>query len=170
MYRNLQRITFQTLALLLISAGMALFFNEIRENRLPLLMPFPPEYRCSSPAGTASPIQISSALALLGRGGTIFVDARSREEFAMGHIENAVHMPYLFVEAVPEASVAFLQKHEKIIVYCNTRDAVVSSLMAGEISHAGVKNVAYLEGGFLEWVKAGGGYTGRRPERHVELK
>jgi len=170
MWQNLRRNTFQTFAVLVFSAATALMFNEVRRDRLPLVMPFPPEYRCSSPAGTASPLQVSSAMAAYGSRGTIFVDARSSEEFAMGHIEKAVHMPYLFVEPVPEASIAFLRKHEKVIVYCNTKDAEVSSLMAGEISHAGVKDVWYIEGGFLEWVKAGGKYTGRRPEGHVELK
>ena len=29
--------------------------------------------------------------------------------------------------------------------------------------------IAYLEGGFLEWVREGGKYTGQRPEHYEEL-
>jgi rhodanese-related sulfurtransferase len=170
MYQKMQRVSLQVLAVFVISAGAALFFNETREDRLPLVMPFPPEYRCSTQAGTAPPIKTTSALAAFGRRGTIFVDARSKEEFAMGHIETAIHMPYLFVEPIPGEAIAFLRKHERVIVYCNTKGGEVSSLMAGDLSHAGVKDAGYLEGGFLEWVKAGGKYTGQRPEGYMDLK
>lgn len=170
MQKKMHRIVFQAIAVLALSAGIALLFNEKRGNRLPLVMPFPPEYRCSSPAGAASPMNTASAIAAFAERGTIFVDARSEEEFAMGHIETAVHMPYLFVEPIAGDAVAFLRKHARVIVYCNTKGAEVSSLMAGELSHAGVKDVGYLDGGFMEWVLAGGKYTGQRPEGYVDLK
>ena len=170
MYRILQRMAFQAIAVLAVSAGVALFFNVARKDRLPLVMPFPPEYRCSSPAGTASAINTSSALAAFGKRTSIFVDARSKEEFAKGHIETAVHMPYLFVEPVAAEAIAFLLKHQRVIVYCNTEGAEVSSLMAGELSHSGVKGARYLEGGFLKWAEAGGKYTGQKPEGYVDLK
>ncbi|MDD5205653.1 MAG: rhodanese-like domain-containing protein [Desulfobacterales bacterium] len=170
MSQGLRRTVLQAVAVLLVSAGMALFFNETREDRLPLVMPFPPEYRCSSPAGAASPINTSSALAAFGKRGTIFVDARSNEEFEKGHIETAVHMPYLFVEPVAAEAIALLLKYERVIVYCNTEGAEVSSLMAGELSHSGVKDARYLEGGFLKWAEAGGKYTGQKPEGYVDLK
>lgn len=133
-------------------------------------MPFPPEYRCSSPGGTAFPIETASALKAIGKGNTIFIDARSKEEFARGHIEKAVNIPYLFVEPISGEAIASLRKYQRVIVYCNTKDAELSRLMAGELSHAGVKDAVYLDGGCLEWVRAGGKYTGQRPEDYEDLR
>jgi rhodanese-related sulfurtransferase len=168
--RELYRIAFQAFAVIAFSAGLALFVNAGRDNRLPLIMPFPPEYRCSSPGGTASPIETASALKAIGKGDTIFVDARSEEEFARGHIEKAVNIPYLFVEPISGEVISSLRKYERVIVYCNTKGAELSRLMAGELSHVGVKGAGYLEGGCLEWVRAGGNYTGQRPESYEDLR
>lgn len=106
----------------------------------------------------------------MGKRDTIFVDARSEEEFVKGHIEKAVNIPYLFVEPVPGEAIATLRKYERVIVYCNTESAELSRIMAGELSYTGVKGAAYLEGGFLEWVRGGGKYTGQRPDGYEELK
>lgn len=99
-----------------------------------------------------------------GLGKTLFVDARSETSFDRGHIEGALSLPYSFLDPVPADVVARLRKAGGIIVYCNTKHAERSRLMAGELSDAGLKGVSYLEGGFLEWVKARGPYTGQNPE------
>jgi rhodanese-related sulfurtransferase len=59
-----------------------------------------------------------------------------------------------------------LKRFRTVIIYCNTKDSENSSLMAGELSEEGVEGVAYLEGGFLEWVREEGKYTGQRPEHY----
>jgi len=167
--KELNRIAFQAVAVVVFSAGVALLVNAGRDGRLPLVMPFPPEYRCSSP-GTALPIEIASALGAFGKGNTIFVDSRSKEEFEKGRIQNALHIPHLFVEPIPVEAIASLRRYERVIVYCNTGGAELSRLMAGELSNAGVKDAGYLEGGLLGWVRAGGKFVGQRPEDYEQLR
>ncbi len=160
----------QVLAVFAVAAALGLVSNAVREDGLPLVMPFPPELKCPSNAGPELPIKTASALDAFGKPDTVFVDARSEEEFAKGHIDGSVNVPYLFVEPISREAIASLGRFRRVIVYCNTKEAEASRLMAGELSHAGVKGAFYLEGGFLQWVKAGGKYTGQRPQGYEDLK
>jgi rhodanese-related sulfurtransferase len=154
----------QITCVIAFSTVLALIVNGIRVEKLPLVAPFPPEYQCPSQMTEGLAVQVEEALSRHGREQILFVDARSGESFDRGHIEGAVSVPYSFLDPVPADAVALLRKSRDIIVYCNTRHAERSRLMAGELSDAGLKGVYYLEGGFLEWVNAQGSYTGQKPE------
>jgi len=164
------RIVFQAIAGIGFSAGIALFVNEAREDRLPLIMPFSPEYRCPQGLDAAPPVSTVKALGSFGRSDTVFVDARSEEEFTKGHIEGCINIPYLFVEPTSNEVLLRLRPYKTIIIYCNSRNAQLSRLMAADLSQSEVRGVGYLEEGFLGWVMAGGKYTGQRPQGYEELR
>jgi rhodanese-related sulfurtransferase len=165
---ELTKIATQVAALLVFSASLAFITNATRDDRLPLVMPFPPAYQCPSSEKPGAPITVSEALAFFGKPGTAFVDARKREAFQKGHIEGARNIPYSFVEPVSRETLDTLRDYKSVIVYCNREDSEISKLMAGELSQAGVKGVTYLEKGFMAWVKAGGRHTGKAPETYDE--
>jgi rhodanese-related sulfurtransferase len=158
----------QALMVLMFSTGLAFSVNALRSQGLPLVMPFPPEQQCSSRAQSGHPVKVAQALnsKMTGREDVVFVDARSRDLFELGHIKGAINVPYSFVEPIPKETIRQLSRFRTVIVYCNTRDSENSSLLAGELSEQGVAGAAYLEGGFLEWVREGGKYTGQRPEHY----
>jgi rhodanese-related sulfurtransferase len=157
-------ILLQIAAVIVLSMGLALIVNGIRMERLPLVMPFPPQYQCPYRITEGLPVAVEEALSRYGRKQILFVDARSREAFEKGHIEGAINLPYSFLDPVPAEALLGLTKSGEIIVYCNSKDAEKSKLMAGELSDAGLRGVSYLEGGFLGWVKAQGSYAGQKPE------
>jgi rhodanese-related sulfurtransferase len=161
---ELTKIATQIGALLILSVSVALISNAARENRLPLVMPFPPAYQCASLEKPGVPMDPYKALELYGKPGTVFIDARRGAAFHQGHIEGARPIPYSFVEPLSKEIVEGLKDYTHIIVYDNGKDSEASKLMAGELAQAGVKRVVYLEKGFIGWVKAGGRYTGKAPE------
>lgn len=161
-------LSLQILAVLVVATALALLANAARKHGLPLVVPFPPEYRCPTAAGAANPIEAAAALHLFGKPGTVFVDSRTREEFDRGHIEGAASVPCPFLEPLPASAVSFLKRHERVIVYCSAKGAEVSRLMAGELAAKGVKGVSYLSGGFLGWAETGGRVTGQAPKGHGE--
>jgi rhodanese-related sulfurtransferase len=166
--KELTKIATQVAALLVLSASLAFITNAVRDDRLPLVMPFPPTYQCPSSEKPGLPMDIHAALNLLGKPGIVFVDARKREAFQEGHIEGARHIPYSFVEPLSKETLDTLRDYKSVIVYCNREDSEASKLMAGELDQAAIKGVAYLEKGFAGWVKAGGRYTGKAPEGYDE--
>jgi rhodanese-related sulfurtransferase len=165
---ELNKIATQIAAVLVLSASLAFITNAARDNRLPLIMPFPPTYQCPTSEQPGMPVDLHAALNLIGKPGSIFVDARKREAFLQGHIEGARHIPYSFVEPLSKETLDALRDYKSVIVYCNREDSEASKLMAGELSQAGIKGAAYLEKGFAGWVKAGGRYTGTAPGGYDE--
>ena len=157
------RIIVQIVVVIAFSSALGFLVNGVRKDGLPLVMPFPPEYRCPDQRGEGRAMPVKEALRQQGREGTAVVDARSKESYEKGHIKGAINLPYSFLDAVPEEAIEALKKERVIIVYCNSESPERSKLMAGELSEAGLENVSYLAGGFLGWVKAGGPYTGQRP-------
>jgi rhodanese-related sulfurtransferase len=150
------RIILQIGAVVTFSMILGLMVNGIRLERLPLVMPFPPQYQCPSRIPEGLAIGVGDALTRYKRKQILFVDARSREAFEKGRIEGAINLPYSFLDPVPAEAAARLSKSGNLVVYCNSNHAKRSKLMAGELSDSGLEGVSYLEGGFLEWVKAGG--------------
>jgi rhodanese-related sulfurtransferase len=158
----------QALIVLMFSVGLALAVNTLRSQGLALVVPFPPEYQCQSRASAGHPLKVAQALKsyMPGKEEAVFVDARPPELFEIGHIKGAIDVPYSFIESTPKEIIDRLKRFRTVIIYCNSNDSEKSKLMAGELSQAGVDGVFYLEGGFLEWVKEGGEYTGQRPEQY----
>jgi rhodanese-related sulfurtransferase len=165
---ELNRIAAQIAAVLLFSASVAFVTNAMRDDRLPLVMPFPPTYQCPSSEKPGLPMDLQTALRLYGKAGTVFVDARKGDAFQTGHIEGARHIAYSFVEPLAKITLDSLRDSKSIIVYCNREDSEASKLLAGELAQAGINGVAYLEKGFAGWIKAGGRYTGKAPEAYDE--
>jgi rhodanese-related sulfurtransferase len=165
---ELKKIALQVAAVLVFSAALAFITNAARDDRLPLVMPFPPTYQCPSSEKPGFPVDLQAALNLYGQPGTVFVDARKSEAFQQGHIEKALHIPYSFVEPVSSEALDSLRGYRSIVVYCNMEDSEASKLLAGELAQAGVRGVVYLDKGFAGWVKAGGRFTGKAPEAYDE--
>jgi len=161
--RNLPNIMVQVVVVVVFSTVLAFFVNAVRKEGLSLVAPFPPEYRCPSRISEGRAVPTEEALRLYGQEGTVFVDARAKGSYDQGHIRDAVNIPYSFLDAVPPEAIIRLRRYKRIIVYCNAEGSERSRLMAGELSEAGLKEVSYLETGFLGWVKAGGRYTGLEP-------
>ena len=162
--REAYKLAFQVVAVIAFSVVIAVIVNGAREVSLPLIMPFQPEYHCSSGMEAGPVLTPEAALASFGKAGTVFVDARPGEDYGKGHIQGAVNIPYSFLEPLPEDAMNRLKTYRIVVVYCNTRGGQRSKLMAGEIYRSGIKGAFYLEGGLLAWTRAGGSVTGQPPK------
>ncbi len=87
----------------------------------------------------------------LEKGDVQLVDVRSAEEFAAGHLANAINID---VQEPDFQAVATekLQKDKKVYVYCRSGRR---SLLAGEMLAKDGYTVVDLDGGILGWEKEG---------------
>ena len=76
----------------------------------------------------------------------IIIDARTAEEFAEGHIENAVLLDYEDVKS--KAHVVLPDKEQLILVYC--RSGRRSKIASEELVKLGYTNVKEF-GGIIDW-------------------
>ncbi len=79
------------------------------------------------------------------------IDVRTPEEYAQGHIENAVNINILGNNF--ETEVSKLDKSKKTLVYCKSGGR--STDTANKLKDLGFENISNLEGGLLAWQNAG---------------
>ncbi|MFN8587124.1 MAG: rhodanese-like domain-containing protein [Candidatus Eisenbacteria bacterium] len=85
----------------------------------------------------------------------VFVDARSAEEFAEGHIAGASNLPFDDVYKKPELAKAFDEHGVPIVVYCGGGDCDLAKSLAYALIEAGHKRVLVFKDGYPVWAAAG---------------
>ncbi len=85
----------------------------------------------------------------------VFVDARSAEEYAEGHIAGASSLPFDDVYKHPELAKQFDSHGVPIIVYCGGGDCDLARTLAYALIEAGHKRVLVFREGLPGWVSAG---------------
>lgn len=83
--------------------------------------------------------------------GVQLVDVRTPEEFADGHLPNAININVN--DASFEAETAKLDKDKPVMVYCKSGGR--SAKAASNLNTQGFKNVSDLDGGITSWKEAG---------------
>lgn len=87
--------------------------------------------------------------------GAVFVDARTPDEYAEGHIPGAINMPYDLAVTDPALLESFDAGGKPIIVYCGGGTCEMSMSLAWAMIQSGQKKVLVFMGGMPEWEQAG---------------
>ena len=85
----------------------------------------------------------------------VIVDARTPEEYAAGHIQGAVSLPFDDVARDQSLLRRFDAGGKPTIVYCGGGDCELSRDLAGLLLDAGQKKMLVYMGGYPEWEQAG---------------
>jgi rhodanese-related sulfurtransferase len=101
-------------------------------------------------------IAAADAKAMIDRGDSVIcLDVREPNEWNLGHIPKAVHIPRGNLESKVEALVP---RDAKVIVYCARANR--SALAADTMQTMGYTDVMSLAGGWADWVGADGPVEG----------
>jgi len=82
---------------------------------------------------------------------TVFLDVREPNEWNLGHVPGAIHIPRGQLEGKVEGVVG---RDKNIVVYCAGGSR--SALAADTLHQMGYQKVASLKGGFRGWAEGGG--------------
>lgn len=86
---------------------------------------------------------------------TVFVDARTEEDYRDGHIRGALSLPEPDLEArFPEVE-PFLPANARIIVYCSGPDCDMAEKVAVFLGKMDRTNLMIMNSGFTAWKAAG---------------
>ena len=90
------------------------------------------------------------AFKLYQAGQAVFIDVRSHQSFSQGHIKGALSIPgSQLIQRYDEVTPG-----KTVITYCACPAEESSGAAAANLTAHGVKNVAALKGGYLEWKAA----------------
>ncbi len=143
-----------SVALAVVGAALGFVINGVRPDGVPLFRPFVADglgtAECVASSAPAR-IDVGDAERLQAARGAVFGDVRTADEYAAGHVVDAIHLPCSADAPVWLGNVA---KSSTVIVYGGSEadaDQVAQSLAAN-----GYVDVRVLDGGFAAWRDQGG--------------
>jgi len=100
----------------------------------------------------AKELGVPKGFSLAGQKSVAFVDPRNPTDFAAGHVEGAVLVPFA---ALREGAAEQLQPYQILVVYDSDHDDVVARSMSKRLMEFDRWDVYTLRGGLRAWDKAG---------------
>jgi len=145
----------QTLALVILSAVAAVAVNALRPDRLPLVGDWSVAARVTTSTGERMDISLDEAEKLFFTDAAVFIDARSEEDYARGHIQNARCLPWQDVDLRFMGVTEALDLEMPIVTYCDGETCELSHDLALFLRDAGFLNTRVLVNGWTLWQQAG---------------
>ena len=133
---------------------VAVVFNAARPvGGLPLIArtPYQVLVPCPEPGGPVQPLPPTDPELAADR--TFLVDARPADDFTRHHLPGAVHLPYDWLDPVPEDRLQQLveaiatSRATRVVVYGDGGRPDSGEHLGREISGRGIKNVFFVSGG-----------------------
>jgi rhodanese-related sulfurtransferase len=150
-----RRAVWQVPALVILSAAVALAVNALRADRLPLVGDFSVAARITTATGERMDISLNEAEKLFFTDAAVFIDARSEEEYARGHIQGALSLPWHDVDLNFIAVTQDMDMGTQIVTYCDGETCELSHDLALFLRDAGFVNTRVLVNGWTLWQQAG---------------
>lgn len=100
-------------------------------------------------------LNLEEAYDLFKQGETIFLDARSPEEFAELHIAKAINLPLEKLSDLPTTDILGWPRDRRILVYCAKKQCNSALKVAKYLQTLGFRRVMAFLGGFQAWDEAG---------------
>lgn len=96
-------------------------------------------------------IPVSMAYSLHQDGLHLFIDARSEDEYVLGHIPGAISLPFERLYEQLDALEEVLMSNEEVVVYCRNRECDDALLLCLQLREMGKTNLLYFVDGFMLW-------------------
>lgn len=144
--------------ILLISAVLAGMANCIPSRKIPWVQKHSDQVVIKAKEENRNIIGFAQAQEKFRAQSAVFVDARTAEEFAKGHIPGAVSLPFAHFNGEDYFMTTFdlIDSGKELVIYCNSRECDDGRLLAAELETLGCTNVILFIDGFDGWEKEGG--------------
>ena len=145
----------QVLMIIMLSFILALIVNHIRSDGLPLVADWSPEARLVMESGESLIIPLENAAAWWAEEGAVFLDARSPQEYAQGHIRGARNVPWQSFDQYIDRVWGRFPDDTRMVTYCDGVHCSLGEDLARELMAMGYTQVRVLVNGWTRWVEAG---------------
>lgn len=149
------RKTFQEMVILTtVAMIMALMVNTLSPNGISLKTP-PPATGVPDEVAGFPVVGFQEAMDMLESETWVFVDARSAQSYADGHLPGAVSLPVYNME---DYIFSFLDNHATdmtVVTYCSGIKCTDSHFVAEELAAAGYQDVRVFAEGIAKWREEG---------------
>lgn len=141
--------------LLILAAAIALGVNCLRTDGIALVGNWSVGARFADAAGESLVVSLEEARHLFEAQGALFLDARPPHQYAEGHIQGALSLPWQEVDQSFGEIAARLEQAPAVITYCDGEGCDLSHELALFLKELGFRNARVLVNGWSVWQQAG---------------
>ncbi|MDY0040034.1 MAG: rhodanese-like domain-containing protein [Desulforhabdus sp.] len=141
----------QAVAILVVAAFLAILVNGLRPSRLPWIGDWTPESQLTLDTGENLMISMQEAEAFFYAEAALFIDARSPELYAEGHIAGARNLPWEQFDSRADEVMSDIGRDAIIITYCDGENCNLSKELSLALLDRGYTNVRVLVNGWTLW-------------------
>ena len=145
----------QVTVIILLSFALGLLINQAQSNTLPLVADWTPEARLTTDTGNYMVVSLDEAKNLYLDKKAMFLDARSPEDYARGHIQCAQNIPWQFFDDYIDHLWGKISEDAWIVTYCDGEQCSLSEDLAKALLSMGYEKVKVLPNGWTRWREAG---------------
>lgn len=160
-HRTPGNVLIQSLCIVLIAGLTGLGINRFRPEPLPLVQDWSAQARLSVDNGESLALDVSGAERYHQDRAAVFIDARDPGQYAQGHIDGALNLPWHQVEEQFMEVAPLLDPEGLIITYCDGETCNLSHDLAFFLREMGFK-VKVFTPGWEAWLNAGMPVSGIR--------
>ena len=154
-----QDLAWAGIILLLAAAGGLLHqWDLVRlafQGNLPAYLEIQRERQVQTRIQGVKTLNLAQAYDIFQKGQTLFVDARSPDEYAEMHIPGAVNLPEENLEKEGAKALKGIPADRAIVVYCGMLSCNAALKVAEKLESLGFKRLSVFLGGFRAWDEAG---------------
>lgn len=151
----MKRALWQFPVLAILAALIAVAVNSGRSDGIALVGDWSEKARFSDKKGNSLVIDLNHAKELFDQEAAIFVDARSEDQFAEGHVRGALNLPWQGVDRYFVEVAERLDGQKPIITYCDGETCELSHYLALFLIEMGFNDVRILVNGWTVWKGTG---------------
>lgn len=151
---NLKKTAWQLPLMVITACVIGISVNNFRSDTIPYVGDWSEKARINDAAGEGLVIGIEEAERLFERQTVLFVDARSKNQFANGHIQGALNLPWQEVDRYFMELIDRLNDASMIITYCDGEHCDLSVELALYLKKMAFNNVRVLVNGWTVWQQA----------------
>lgn len=124
----------------------------IRDTRTPIRQELTAQDLVAQAKQHITEVTLETAKQLINEGNIVIVDTREENEYAAGHLDNAILLPRGVLEFKISTLPELADKSKAVLLYCRTGGR--SAMAAHSMQLMGYKNVLSMAGGFEGWQKS----------------
>ncbi len=143
----------QSGALVALACVLSVVSNGLRSDGLPWLGDGSPASPATAEGVLGLEIPLEEAQILFFTKEAVFLDARSPEAYARGHIEGALNLPWGAFEERAPVVLADIPKETPIVTYCDGEGCDLSYELAVALIARGYTHVMVLANGWSVWTE-----------------
>ena len=156
--RRLAPLWLELAVIVILGVGLSVAMNMARQEPVPWIVDFAALDKRDALRRGLETIDPHAAVTMLGKPGVVFLDARTPEEFAMGHVAGARSLPQetMYGDLDAAAKALGLTDEDRLVVYCGNLLCDKSKELAEALRTAGYPYVTVITDGYEGWTAAGG--------------